>query len=148
MIRQATKFDTDRIIEMLRNYRSATPWDRLAECDNELHVKRLLAHVFAGMGVIFLAEREDQTVGMLIAVKNANIWDPDLIVMNELCYWVDPEWRGGTSGYRLLSAYKEHCDRLKEQGLIEAYTISKMVNSPDLDYSRFGFQKLEETWRN
>ncbi len=148
MIRQADKFDTDRIIEMLRSYRSATPWDRLALCDNETHVKRLLAHVFAGMGAIFLAERENQIVGMLIAVKNANVWDPDLVVMNELCYWVDPEWRGGTSGYRLLAAYKEYGDRLKAEGLIEAYTISKMVNSPDLDYSRFGFQKLEETWRN
>jgi N-acetylglutamate synthase-like GNAT family acetyltransferase len=68
--------------------------------------------------------------------------------MNELCYWIEPEWRGGTSGYRLLTAYKEHCDKLKSQGLIEAYTISKMVNSPDLDYGRFGFKKLEETWRS
>lgn len=148
MIRQATKFDTNRIIEMLREYRSATPWSRLAECDNEKYIKTMLAHIFAGMGVVFLAEREEQTIGMLIAIRNPNIWDPDLIVMNELCYWVEPEWRGGTSGYRLLSAYKEYCDKLKSQGLIEAYTISKMANSPDLDYGRWGFTKLEETWRS
>jgi N-acetylglutamate synthase-like GNAT family acetyltransferase len=148
MIRQASKFDSDLIIDMLRDYRSATPWDRLAQCDNERYIKTLLAHIFAGMGVVFIAERESQAIGMLIAIKSPNIWDPELMVMNELCYWVNPEWRGGTAGYRLLAAYIEHGDRLKEQGVIEAYTVSKMTNSPDLDYSRFGFEKLEETWRN
>jgi len=148
MIREATKFDTDIIIDMLRNYRTATPWERLAHCNNETYIKTMLAHIFAGMGVVFIAEREGQAVGMLIAIRNPNIWDPDLIVVNELCYWVEPEWRGGSSGYRLLAAYKKYCDRLKEQGLIEAYTISKMVNSPDLDYGHWGFTKLEETWRS
>jgi N-acetylglutamate synthase-like GNAT family acetyltransferase len=148
MIREGNKWDTPAIIDMLRDYRSATPWSRLAECNNELHIRTLLAHIFAGQGVVFIAEKEQEAVGMLIAIKNSNIWDPELLVMNELAYWVDPEYRGSTSGYRLLAAYKEYCDRLKSQGLLEAYTISKMVNSPDLDYARFGFEKLEETWRN
>jgi len=147
MIRMGTKFDTPAIIDMLKSYRSATPWARLATCDNQTHVERLLAHIFAGAGVVFIALREEQPVGMLIAIKNPNIWDPDLMVMNELCYWVDPEWRGGTSGYRLITAYKDHCEELKALGHIESYTISKMANSPKLDFTRFGFEKLEEHWR-
>jgi N-acetylglutamate synthase-like GNAT family acetyltransferase len=148
MIRMANKWDVDDIIRMLKNYRSATPWMRLAQCDNEPYIRTLLAQIFAGRGVVFLATREDTTVGLLMAIKNPNIWDPDLMVMQELCYWIDPEWRGGTSGYRLLMAYRDHCEGLKQSGHIEAYTISKMVNSPDLDYERFGFNKLEETWRS
>lgn len=148
MIRLGDKFDTPQIIKMLKDYRSATPWARMNQCDNETYIKTLLQQVFAGQGLVLIAEREQQPVGMLVAIKNPNIWDPSLLVMNELCYWVNPEHRGGTSGYRLLAAYKEHCDRLKEQKVIEAYTISKMVNSPDLDYGRFGFEKLEEMWRN
>jgi N-acetylglutamate synthase-like GNAT family acetyltransferase len=148
MIRQASKFDTVEIIDMLRDYRMATPWARLAECDNEFHVRRLLAQIFAGGGVIFLSEHQMQVTGMLIAIKNPNIWDPELLVMNELCYWVDPDHRGSTAGYRLLKTYVDHCEQLKQQGQIESYTISKMVNSPDLDYGRFGFEKLEEMWRH
>lgn len=147
MIRLGNKFDTPYIIKMLKDYRSATPWQRMSQCDNEPYIKTLLQQVFAGQGVVFIAERELDPVGMLIAIKNTNIWDPSLVVMNELCYWVDPEHRGGTSGYRLLAAYKQHCDQLKSQGAIEAYTISKMSNSPDLDFARFGFEKLEEYWR-
>jgi hypothetical protein len=147
-IRIADKWDTIAIIDMLRHYRLATPWDRLAKCDNEPHIRGLLQHVYAGAGVIFLAEKDDLVVGMLVALKNNNIWDPDLWVMDELCYWVEPEHRGSTAGYRLIKAYVEYCDYLVEQGSIESYTISKMVNSPDLDYAKFGFTKLEEQWRN
>jgi RimJ/RimL family protein N-acetyltransferase len=147
MIRRADKWDTDSIIEMLRHYRSATPWPRLANCDNEEYIRKMLQRIFAGGGTIFVAEKDEQITGMLIAILNPNLWDPDLITMQELAYWVEPEHRGTSAGYRLLTAFRDHCEDLKAQGKIEAYTISKMVNSPDLDYGRFGFTKLEEYWR-
>lgn len=147
MIRSATKFDLPRIIDLLRHYRSETPWARLKTCDNELYVRKLLTHILAGQGVIFVAERELEIQGMLIAVKNASIWDPDLYLMQELAYWVEPQYRGSSMAYRLLAEYRRHCLELKQQDKIDSYTISKMVNSPDLDYQRFGFEKLEESWR-
>jgi hypothetical protein len=83
---------------------------------------------------------------MLIALKNPNVWDNSILVMNELAYWVNPESRGSSAGYRLIKAYQEYAEELKSQGKIKAYTISKMVTSPDLNYSRFGFNKIEEMW--
>jgi hypothetical protein len=35
---------------------------------------------------------------------------------------------------------------MKEEGRVTNFFISKMVNSPNLDYARYGFQKLEEFW--
>jgi hypothetical protein len=46
----------------------------------------------------------------------------------------------------LLAKYLEEAIKLKEEGRITNFFISKMVNSPDLNYGRFGFQKLEEFW--
>lgn len=147
IVRKANKWDVSDIITMLRHYRECTPWPRLARCDNEEYVRKMLTHIFAGGGVVFVAEKDADIVGMLIAVKNNNVWDPDLWLMNELCYWVEPDHRGTTAGYRLIKSYVDHCEELKQAGSIESYTISKMVNSPDLDYTRFGFTKLEEMWR-
>jgi N-acetylglutamate synthase-like GNAT family acetyltransferase len=147
MIRRATKHDLPRILDLLRNYRSATPWARLGACDNETHITKLLTYILAGQGVIFVAERDSQIQAQLVAVKNASIWDPDLYLMQELAYWVEPEYRGSTMGYRLIAAYRDHCEQLKTQEKIDSYTISKMVNSPDLNYAKFGFEKLEESWR-
>ena len=146
-IRHADPWDISTICDMLRNYRSATPWRRLAEVDDEEWVTKLLTGILAGAGVVFLAEEKDNTVGMLIAIKNTNIWDPKLYVLNELAYWVEPQHRGTSAGYKLIKTYVDHCQDLKDKKIIEGFTISKMVNSPDLDYGRFGFEKLEEMWR-
>jgi hypothetical protein len=63
-----------------------------------------------------------------------------------VAYWVDPEHRGGTAAYRLIAAYVSECEELMQRGSIQMFTVSKMANSPDLKYNKFGFQKLEETW--
>jgi N-acetylglutamate synthase-like GNAT family acetyltransferase len=147
MIRPANKFDTEQLLDLLRNFRSQTPWTRLAQCDDEQHVRKLLSVIFAGGGVLLVSENGNKITGMIMAIKNTPIWDPNIYIMSELAYWVEPEHRGSTAGYRLIAAYNQHCEKLKEQGLIESYTMSKMANSPDLDYARFGFEKFEETWR-
>lgn len=147
-IRLANKFDIPNLIRMMKNYREHSPIPCLKSADNESYVTDILTHILMGRGVIFVAEWTEGAIGMLIAVKNSNIWDPNIMVMNELAYWVDEQHRGSTAGYRLLSAYREYCQDLIDNKEIKFYTISKMVNSPDLKYERFGFEKLEEMWRS
>jgi RimJ/RimL family protein N-acetyltransferase len=144
---EANKFHTPIIIDMLKEYRSATPVALFAECNDEEHIKVLLAHLFAGKGMALLACRDDDVVvGMLLAMIDQSIWDTNLCILKELAYWVSPEFRGTSAGYRLLSKYNDHAKSLLDLGRIQAWTISKMVNSPDLDYGKFGFSKAEETW--
>ena len=95
---------------------------------------------------MFLYEHDDQLAGMLVALKSPNLWDRDVVVMNELAYWVEPESRGSMGGYRLIKSYQQYCEQLKANNEIQAYTISKMSTSPDLKYDRFGFEKIEEMW--
>lgn len=147
-IRTADRFDIPEIIRMMKNYREASPIPTLKDADNVPYVTNILTHIIIGRGVIFVAEQEAKIIGMLIAIKNPNVWDPDIMVMNELAYWVEPDNRGSTAGYRLLDAYRRHCQDMMDKREIKFYTISKMVNSPDLNYGKFGFEKLEEMWRS
>jgi len=146
MIRQANKFDIPAIIEMLKNYRNQAPIDVLKYADNEEYITGLLSEITAGSGFVFIAEKDGVAVGMLIAAKIPNIWNPVAIQCSEVAYWVEPEHRGGTAAYRLIMAYVSECEELMRRGSIQMFTVSKMANSPDLKYSKFGFQKLEETW--
>ena len=143
---EANKFHTSVIIEMLKQYREVTPVAFFKECNDELYINKLLAHIFAGRGLALLAYREDECVGMILSFIDQSIWDPEICVMKELAYWVVPKYRGTSAGYRLLSKYNEFGRSLTEAGRIKTWTISKMVNSPDLDYAKFGFSKCEETW--
>jgi len=146
MIRQANKFDIDAIVEMLKKYREVAPIDVLRFADDEEYIKNLLSEIISGMGFILIAEKNEAAIGMLIAAKIPNIWNPKTMQCSEVAYWVNPENRGGTAAFRLISEYMKKCEEWKKQGSIHFYTISKMNNSPDLKYQKLGFEKLEDTW--
>jgi hypothetical protein len=92
-----------------------------------------------------VAENEG-VVGMLLASIAPSIWSPKHFLMTEMAYWVEPESRGGTAGYRLLAEYQQRGEALKQENRISNYLISKMSNSPNLQFQKFGFDKLEEFW--
>jgi N-acetylglutamate synthase-like GNAT family acetyltransferase len=145
IIRQATIEDCEKIYEMLRHYKNASPL-RAHQYMNEDTAKYAVKFIIEKHhGLILLSEQDSEITGMIMALYSLNIWDQTIKYMQELAYWVEPEHRGSTTGYRLLKKYKEIGNKLMELGTIQYYTISKMVNSPDLDYKKFGFDYLEET---
>jgi len=145
IIRQANKFDLPDIIEMLKHFREQTPIDIMRDCDDEKYINSLFAMILAGGGICLLAET-DRPIGLIMGVIDQNVWDPKLFVLKELVYWVEPEHRNTTAGYRLLSNYNKAAKELVENDRIKMYTMTKMINSPDIDYGRFGYRKTEETW--
>ena len=144
-IRIANKFDQPHIFKMLRNFRDQSPIQVMSTVNNEEYVSKLLNALLHGRGVILIAEKEEP-VGMLMAVIDQNVWDPNVFLMKELVYWVEPEHRGSTAGYRLLAKYNELAKKMVDDGKISFYTMSKLTKSPDLDYGRFGYERVEETW--
>jgi len=105
-----------------------------------------LLTIIAVSGFILLAIKEEKPIGMLIAIKHQNIWDAQIKQISEVAFWIDEDKRGGSAASRLLKTYIKYCDGAKLEKLIDFCTISKMHNMTDVDYARFGFQKLEETW--
>jgi N-acetylglutamate synthase-like GNAT family acetyltransferase len=144
-VRLANKFDLPIVLDMLRNFRNPTPIDIMRECNNEEYINKLFHHVILGGGIALIAEDKD-VAGMIIGVKDQNVWDPEVKVLRELVYWVEPQYRGSTAGYKLLLRYNKLAQELVDEQKINMYTMTKMVNSPDLDFSRFGYKKTEEVW--
>lgn len=146
MIRQANKFDIDSIVRMLKAYRDKAPTQFLRDSSNQEHIEKLINNIIAGAGFILLAIKEDDPVGMIIAAQHPNIWNPEISQVSEIAFWIDEEHRGGKLAHRLLHAYLQQCEEWKQEKRIHFFSLSKMVNSPDLSYEKFGFEKLEETW--
>ena len=146
IVRKGSPFDVYAICNLLREYRSETPLKVLEKIENPDYIERMLSSIMAGAGLVLVAEKDKQVVGMLLAIVQPSIWSRNVMVMHELAYWVTPEHRNSTAGYRLLDLYVQHGKAMKSIGHIDHFFISKMVNSPDLKYDRFGFEKLEEMW--
>jgi len=146
IVRDANPFDIPALLDMLRAYRSRTPLPFLEEANDSDYINGLLTELIAGRGIVLVAEDDLGIVGTFIAHIAPSLWSPKHLVMLEMAYWVNPDSRGGSAGYRLLAGYVERAKIMKQSGRINAFAISKMVNSPDLKYEKFGFSKLEETW--
>ena len=142
MIRQATKYDKIQLQEMIRMFRDESPIEQYKDIDNPEYFNSLIDSIIAGRGVIFI----EDNVGFIIGLISPVIWCNKTLAMYELAWYVKPEYRMGMVGIRLLKQYIDYAKQLKEQGRIKLFTVTKMVTSPDFDYSRFGFKKIEENW--
>lgn len=146
MVRQANKFDKPQIIEMLRMFRNESPIKQYKELENEEYINRLLDKIIAGQGVIFIADN----IGMIMGVMIPTIWDDTKLALYELAWYVKPEHRSTSAltGYRLFRTYIDYAKQLKNDNKISLYTMAKMTTSPNIDYGKYGFTKIEESWMN
>jgi len=142
MIRQATRQDKEQIIELMKLFRSESNIKQYQGLDNEPYWNKMLDTILAGAGVIFI----ENNVGLIMAIITPTIWCDKTLYMQELAWYVKPENRNTTIGYRLLKKYVEYGNKLKEEGRISMFAIAKMVTSPDIKYGKFGFTKLDENW--
>ena len=147
-IRSCDRHDIAAMVDMMRNYSKHSPIESLQHNHNPLWVTKLFTEIVYGGGYSWIAYRDNRPAGMLVAIKNTNIWNPDIKTVNELCWWVEPQFRNTFVGYRLLEAYRNRCEELLSTGEISYWTISRMANSPDIDYTRLGCRELEQTYFN
>jgi hypothetical protein len=142
-VRLANKFDLPKLKEMLWNYHDSGSVK--VNVTNEETGVRILTHILIGGGLALVSEKDDKVTGMLLAIKSPFLWDGTQFIMNEIAYWVEPEHRNSTAGYRLLKEYTNMCDTMLEEGKISNYTMSQMEGQ-SLDYSKFGLKPVEHTW--
>ena len=142
MIREANHYDKDEVIEMMKEFRDSADFIEVLAEDNVAYWHKLLDHIFAGAGKVFLEEGK----GLLICVVLPTIWDDKQFALHELAWYVRPRFRQGSTGYRLFGAYIKYGKELKASGRIKYFTMTKLDVSPDLDYARYGFRKKDENW--
>lgn len=142
MIRQANKHDKTQIIEMMKLFRDEADFSELKEIDNEIYWNQLLDNIFAGQGIIFI----DDNKGLIMALITPTIWCNKTYAMHELAWYVKPQERNTTIGYRLFITYLNYAKKLKEDGRIKYFTMTKLDVSPNLKYEKYGFRKKDENW--
>lgn len=142
MIRQATKYDKTEIIKLMKLFREESPVKEFYLDDDEQYWEAFLDNILVGAGAVFLEEGK----GLLLCAVLPSVWSSKVLALHELAWYVVKEHRGGTTGYKLFKAYLEYAKTMKESGRVKYFTVSKMVSSPNIDYARFGFRKVDENW--
>ena len=154
MIRTATVDDVPRIVEMSLRFIESSSYKQFIQADAE-GLERLIGQVML-QGVILVGEMEavyfegdleigrEQILAGMMAIASLTHPFTGEPYGDELAWWVEPEYRKGTLGHKLLCA-GEHWAR--QNGL----TVLKMVAPAGSDvgthYVRRGFSLVETVYQ-
>ena len=138
MIRQANKYDIDKIIDLLKDFAIKTnsqlkgsPLDW-----SKTYVMQLITNIIAGQGFILI---DDKQTGILIAFKNHCFWNDKSIQLQEVMLH-------GYNKFVIAKLIKEYIKIAKE--LLNKREINQAIMSSynDLKFERYGMNKLEYIW--
>jgi hypothetical protein len=146
MIRLADYQDTKIAVELLQQFLQETSY-RQAQQASE-NVEHLAKIVWAAQqyGYIWLGFIDEQPAGILIAMKEPNMWFPQARELRELVWYVHPNHRNTTLAGRLFHHYQRKGDELLAQGSIQGYFTTRMITTTGIDLERRGFRLTESTY--
>ena len=130
-----------RLLEMIEAYALEMPVKSLSEVKNHhpKDVEQLLFEIIMGRGFILI---DQHMTGVLIALKNQNIWSKTVIELNELLWWVEPDHRNGTIGGRLWKEFDRMAEEMLKAGTIQMVVTSVSPIGPMIDYTKRGYSIL------
>lgn len=145
MIRLATRSDLNVVTDLLTEFLLETSYDKhLDEIDND-HIKKLVFSVLQH-GYIWLYYNGEIAVGLLVAVKEQNIWMPTKTSLRELVWFVRQEYRGTVGAGRLFIEFCQQAERLLNNGSIQGYFTTRMTTTQDYDLESRGFRLTEKLY--
>jgi len=149
-IRLANKFDQPFLINVLKQYQEQLDLPETSLSSEivvkDEHISKLYHHILLGAGLALIAEENNKPIGILLAIKNGNIWDPEVKTLNHLLLWVVPEHRNSSAALRLIRSYNEHGKKMIEEKEIKMFSMTKAYHLGKLNLEKLGYTKAEETW--
>jgi hypothetical protein len=141
MIRLATRYDIPRLLEIVEAYSFENPIKILGrpENHNPVYVEQLLFSIIMGKGFVYI---DKDLRGAIIAVKQNNVWCPNVKELHELLWWVEPEYRDGTLGGRLWKAFDQSGTEMLERGDVDLIVTSISAKGPWIDYTKRGYEAV------
>lgn len=147
MIKKITSTeDIQQAIDLLKQFVQETVYqDLYPQQGNDMHLGRLV-HTVMTNHYAWLEQREGKTVGILLAVKENNMWAPGQKQLRELVWYVLPEYRHTTAAARLFAEYCQLGQALLASGEIQGYFASTMPTTGAINLQRRGFQPVQKTY--
>ena len=141
MIRQATRYDIPRVLEIVEAYSFENPIKTLGKPANHdpKYVEELLLGIMVGRGFVLI---DSFMRGALIAVKQRNVWSPTVRELHELLWWVEPEHRNGTVGGRLWKAFNDIASEMLKTGSVDFVVTSSSASGPQIGYEKRGYKPV------
>ena len=147
MITPISKVDYDDLCDMMTEFaKTCGVKDLDRETYDRTYAKNILLRC-ERTGASFIARNSNnEATGMILSMRVQELWQPNIIRLRELAWYVQPEHRHTTVGARLFAEYKKAAEIMMKEGKITGFTMTKLHNSDDFDYEKRGFKFIEATY--
>ena len=146
MIRLADHNDTLAIVDLLKKFLGETSYSQAQQASRDTEHLCKIVWLVQQHGYIWLAEQDELPVGLLMAVREPNMWLPSARELKELVWYVVPEARRSTLGGKLFLQYCRKGDELLAKKEIQGYFTTQMTTTSPIDLERRGFRQTERTF--
>ena len=135
MIRRANKFDLVLIKQFMQEFVDKTNHP-LAIKKDHAHIDKVLSTILAGLGFVLI---DEQHGGLLIAIKNPVLWEPDAFVLTEV-WW---SARKKTSALALLKEFVSIAETMQDNGEIRQFYFNAYGAA---NYRKYGIFRISMMW--
>ena len=146
MIRLADHTDTFVIVDLLKRFLGETSYSQATQASQDTEHLCKVVWLVQQHGYIWMAYQDEQPVGLLMAVKEPNMWLPSARELKELVWYVVPEARSSTVGGKLFLQYCRKGDELLAKKEIQGYFTTQMTTTSPIDLESRGFRQTERTF--
>jgi hypothetical protein len=138
LIRQANKYDIDKILELLKDFAIKTDSQlKGSPLDwSKTYVTQLITNIISGQGFVLI---DNEQTGILIAYKNNCFWNDKSIQLQEVMLH-------GYNKFVIARLIKEYIKIAKELLRKKEINQATMSSYDDLKLERYGMTKLEHIW--
>lgn len=105
-IRRATPADIPWLATQLESFDQFFAWER--PIFDSAYVLECFLPKLVDEHVVLLAERGDERLGFIAGLRSPHLFNPAIMTLMELFWWVPEEHRGTRAGLMLLNAFTEH----------------------------------------
>lgn len=143
-VRPAEFEDMSAVLVLARKFFEVSGYAALGEFDVESCADVLLTSM--NQNLCFVAEAEGEVVGFVLGASMPSLFNRNIKVGVELGWWVEPAYRNGVSGIRLLKAIESSA---QEQGLKSWSMVCLESQDPEKVesmYLRMGYTRAERTF--
>lgn len=146
MVRTAQLSDIQNICNIVRVFQRdpvAPEYFRRAG-EETLHAERMIIDCIQS-GLTLVSEQDGSLTGVIIGYRTPVPFYANVYMAEEFIWYVLPEYRNTSAGYRLFKAWVETVETMLEQKQIITAVCHTLADSP-VDMSRHGFRVLQTSY--
>jgi hypothetical protein len=146
-IRKANKFDLPFFQEAVLNLHNKdhNSWSRDLTVDQN-HNNILYQTLLFGEGTVFIAEKDNEPIGMIAGYISPFLWKPNVKIMYQILFYISDKHKSSRVGYKLIDAYNKEGQRLMKENKIYKYSFTASEPMFNLDLEKFNYKLVEKNW--